>query len=407
MNLGPPVAIYDYRDESGRVLYLKRRYEPEMGAKTFRTFHDTERGWRGGIDPKGGERNRRVLYNLPDLVKASVALLSEGEKCANALTEANLFANAGYAVASTTTYDGAWQPGQKPKWLDTYAPYFTGKQTLIFPDNDAPSLAFAEYAAAVIAPYAFNVRIVHLPDIAEGEDVADFLGKHPVADLEKAIRESKTWTPPGAVFAQPLNRDQLAILTAELLEALVTWVTTFVVVSDFQADILAVWLMRTYIMMAACHTPYLNITGPEKHCGKTLLMDVLRAVACNAQSTSGITPAALIRVVDSYSPTLSLDQMDAAQKGNQELAQAARSILNAGSKRGGQFIKCVGKEFEPQHFNVFGPKCLAGIGSLPATVTDRAIVIETRRKLPSVRVKKFRTKVAERDAAPVKSKLER
>ena len=51
-DLGPPVAIYDYRDENGRALFQKRRYEPEMEGKTFRAFHPTERGWRSASIPK-------------------------------------------------------------------------------------------------------------------------------------------------------------------------------------------------------------------------------------------------------------------------------------------------------------------------------------------------------------------
>lgn len=193
LNLGPPVAIYDYRDESGRVLFQKRRFEPEMGAKTFRTFHETERGWKAGIDPKEGDRNRRVLFNLPDVVKANVILLAEGEKDCLNLLQANLFPSAGYSIACTTSYDGAWKPGQSPKWLDGYNPYFAGKQVFIFPDNDEQGRAYAEHIAQGIAPFAYNVRIVSLPDLPEKGDVSDFLVTHTVADLEKAIRESKTW----------------------------------------------------------------------------------------------------------------------------------------------------------------------------------------------------------------------
>ena len=60
INLGAPKAIYDYRDESRRLLFQKRRYEPATGEKTFRrTFHETEHGLRAGIDRKEGEKSRR------------------------------------------------------------------------------------------------------------------------------------------------------------------------------------------------------------------------------------------------------------------------------------------------------------------------------------------------------------
>jgi hypothetical protein len=61
--LGPVVATYDYRDETGRVLYQKRRYQPEGEGKTFRTYRPDGERWIAGID--GDVPTRRVLYNLP------------------------------------------------------------------------------------------------------------------------------------------------------------------------------------------------------------------------------------------------------------------------------------------------------------------------------------------------------
>lgn len=193
-NLGAPVAIYDYRDENGVVQFQKRRFEPETGAKTFRVFHQENGAWKTGIDPKDGTRTRRLLYHLPDVVKANVVFLSEGEKDADNVTSAGLFEQYGFATAATTTYDGAWQKGQTAKWLDSYAPYFTGKQVIIFADNDEPGKVYAETAAAAVKPYAFAVRVVEFADLPEKSDVSDFLASHSITDLEKRIRETPLWT---------------------------------------------------------------------------------------------------------------------------------------------------------------------------------------------------------------------
>jgi len=159
------------------------------------------------------------------------------------------------------------------------------------------------------------------------------------------------------------------------------------------------------VMPAASHTPYLHITAPEKECGKTLLMDVLAAVAFNPLSASGITPAALIRSVDMFKPTLFLDEMDSGQNGNRELAEAIRGILNAGFKRGGFFIKCGGSDHEVIKYNAFGPKVFAGIGELPGTVASRSIIITMQRKLKTEKVKQFRDDAAAKAAAPIKATL--
>ena len=193
-NLGAPTAVYDYRDENGIVQFQKRRFEPETGAKTFRVFHTENGAWKTGIDPKEGARTRRLLYHLPDVVKANLVFLCEGEKDCDNLMSADLFGKHGFATASTTTFDGAWQKGQTAKWLDSYAPYFTGKQVILFADNDEPGKVYAETAAAAIKPYAFAVRIVEFPDLPEKADVSDFLAAHPAEELEKRVRETPLWT---------------------------------------------------------------------------------------------------------------------------------------------------------------------------------------------------------------------
>jgi hypothetical protein len=192
--LGPPTAIYDYRDENGLSLFQKRRYEPEIGEKTFRVFRQVDGTWKTGIDAKDGERTRRVLYNLPAVVKANIVFLAEGEKDADNLLDANLFAKHAFSIATTTTFDGAWQKGHTAKWLDSYAPYFTGKQVFIFEDNDEPGWIYAETAAASIAKYAYAVRVISFREMPEKSDVSDFLKEHTAAELEQRMVKTPLWS---------------------------------------------------------------------------------------------------------------------------------------------------------------------------------------------------------------------
>ncbi len=60
-----------------------------------------------------------------------------------------------------------------------------------------------------------------------------------------------------------------------------------------------------------------------------------------------------------------------------------------------------GKDFDYEDFAVFGPKAIAGIGTLPDTVADRAIPIELRRRRPSEGVERFRIRKAGPDAVPI------
>jgi len=196
------------------------------------------------------------------------------------------------------------------------------------------------------------------------------------------------------------------MLASELLTTIESWITGYVVVSEAQAKILAVWVLHTYVLDAADITPYLHITAAEKECGKSLLMDVLAAIACNPIRSGGMTAAALVRTVDAHEPTLFLDEMDAAMGGDKEYAEAQRCILNEGFHRGGMFYKCDGKNHDLRAFNVYCCKAFAGIGSLPDTVASRSIMIEMRRKLTTESVMPFRHRAVKAAAAPIKLLLE-
>lgn len=77
-------------------------------------------------------------------------------------------------------------------------------------------------------------------------------------------------------------------------------------------------------------------------------------------------------------PTLLVDEADSFLKGNEEL----RGLLNAGHRRGGQVLRCVGDNHDVRAFTVFAPVVLAGIGQLPATLHDRSVVIPLVRAKP-------------------------
>jgi hypothetical protein len=62
---------------------------------------------------------------------------------------------------------------------------------------------------------------------------------------------------------------------AALLEALAAFVRRYVVLSDEQAAIIALWVIHTHAFDAADATPYLNVFSAEKRSGKTRLLEVL------------------------------------------------------------------------------------------------------------------------------------
>jgi hypothetical protein len=402
---GQCTAVYDYRLADGTTSFQKRRYESPEGGKKFAIFRpDGKAGWLAGLDE--AQKARKVLCNLPDLVTANLALLAEGEKDCDNLNRQNLFSDKPHIhVAATTNCEGAWRQGDSPKWLDSYSPYFAGKHVVIFEDNDDSGRTWATYVATEVSKYAHSVRRISFPDLPEKGDVSDWLLDHSKDELQKLIDAAPVWTPQAVAIQPSMTPETAAIATAQLLDAIRSWILTYVVISEEQATILAVWELHTYVLDASDITPYIHITAPEKESGKSLLMDVLAAVACNPIRSGGMTAAALVRMVDKHHPTVFLDEMDAAMGGDKEFAEAQRGILNEGFKRGGRFFKCDGKDHELRDFDVFSCKCFAGIGKLPDTVTSRSIVIEMRRKLPTEVVARFRQRVVKIEASPLRSSL--
>lgn len=144
-------------------------------------------------------------------------------------------------------------------------------------------------------------------------------------------------------------------------------------------------------------------TNRRTNCGKSRLLEVLELLTRKAWFTGHATPAALGRKIDADSPTLLLDETDQALKTGDEYAAALTGILNNGYRPGMPYTMCVGQgtKIVQKDFNVFCPKAIAGIGSLPDTVADRSVPIRMERQIGH-RAEKFRR----REVLPIADALQ-
>ena len=160
--------------------------------------------------------------------------------------------------------------------------------------------------------------------------------------------------------------------------------------SDVQADAITLWCAHSHAHEAADVSPKLVLKSVQKRSGKTRLATALARLVHRPLYVSGIKPAALLRIVETCCPTLLLDEIDAAMKGDREMAETLRGIINSGFDRAGaRYIMNVpvpGGGYEPRQFSTWAPQLLSGIGALPETVRDRAIEIEMLRKRPEEKV---------------------
>lgn len=150
---GVVTATYNYTDEEGKLLFCVCRFEP----KDFRQkAPDGKGGWIYKLDGV-----RRVLYNLPEVIKADTVFLCEGEKDADTLNA--------MGVVATTNCGGA------KKWDDSYTTTLRSKNVVILPDNDAAGQEHLEVLKKALARPAKSLRIVQMPEGVK--DVTEFVEK--------------------------------------------------------------------------------------------------------------------------------------------------------------------------------------------------------------------------------------
>ncbi len=174
---------------------------------------------------------------------------------------------------------------------------------------------------------------------------------------------------------------------AALLDEIIKTIGTFIICDESVKIAAALWITFTWLIDAVQVAPLAVITAPEKRCGKSQLLNLFHRLSRRPLVASNISPAALFRVMEACGPTLLIDEADSFFKENEEL----RGIVNSGHTRQSAYvIRTVGDDHEPKQFSTWGAKAIAGIGTLPDTVLDRAIILELRRKLPTESAQRLR-----------------
>jgi hypothetical protein len=157
---------YYYKDSAGNLLYkITRRDRITNGIKQK---YFVSESYSNGRWVNGLKNTKRVLYNLPQMLKAINAgdtlYFVEGEKCADALI------NLGFAAVTVAGGVNGWS-----KYAKDFIPYFKDTDTVIIPDNDEPGKSLGKRVCNDIGKIAKRVRYLELPNLCEKEDVADWI----------------------------------------------------------------------------------------------------------------------------------------------------------------------------------------------------------------------------------------
>lgn len=210
-------------------------------------------------------------------------------------------------------------------------------------------------------------------------------------------------------MTQPTNTSEAVpqrVDGAAILDAVHAALTRYVVLpSPEAADGVTLWIAATHAQPAWAHAPRLVIRAPEKQCGKSRLLDIVEAISHDPLITVNASPAAVYRAIGvGDPPTLLVDEADTIfgphADGNEDL----RGLLNAGHQRNRPAIRWNAADMRVEKIPTFAMAALAGIGAMPDTIEDRAVVIRMRRRAPSEEVAPYRHR---RDGPPLRHLAER
>ncbi len=420
-----PDAHWVYRNEAGERLFVVARFDQADGKKIMpisycETATDARRAWQYKAPPEP-----RPLYGLDRLAAnpEKPVLLVEGEKTAEA-------ARVMFADYVAITWQGGAAADGKADWQP-----LSGRKAILWPDADEPGRAAMARIAETLASLGCTVRLVDVPkDWPQGWDLADTLpdgvtvddlatllapaaplvtapdverlaALDPLAydtcrkdeaqrmgvrvatlDAEvKSCRAKNAESKPGIV--DDIEPWPLPVDSAGLLNQIEGMFSRYIVCEPEVRIAATLWVAFTWFIDCVNVAPLAIITAPEKRCGKTQMLDLISKLCRRPMPASSISPAALYRVVERDSPTLLIDEADAFLKTNDEL----RGIINSGHTRTSAYvIRCIGDDQDPKRFSTWGAKVLCGIGTLPETLTDRAVVLELRRKLQTEHIERLR-----------------
>lgn len=182
------VAIYDYCDESGNLLFQVCRLDP----KDFRQRQPDGAGrwnWKtAGV--------RRVLFRLPEIMRAVVhgspIFLCEGEKDVQAMVRSGFDA--------TCNSGGSVDKPDSEKWHDSYTETLRGADVAIIADKDEKGCTHAQIVAGKLHGVAKSVRVLELPDVngKPVKDAADFFAAGGEAAQIIQLADAAPLWPPAA-----------------------------------------------------------------------------------------------------------------------------------------------------------------------------------------------------------------
>lgn len=194
----------------------------------------------------------------------------------------------------------------------------------------------------------------------------------------------------------PPDESASAAAGCDLLDTLRSTLTRYVVFPDqLTADAVTLYVAATHAQPAWEHATRLVIKSPLKRCGKSRLQEVIAETCHRPLRTANCSTAALVRSIDAADPpTVLLDEADTIFRGGKaakdSVAEDLRGFINSGHSRGTPYLRWDVKARRLDECSTFAMAVLGGIGDMPDTIEDRAVIVCMRRRASGETVTQFR-----------------
>ena len=178
----------------------------------------------------------------------------------------------------------------------------------------------------------------------------------------------------GVRFTDPLPWDE-PVSGDTLATSLVRAVKLYVAAPDVIADVIALWILHSWLVDKFTMSPRLAMISPTKGCGKSTVLRLLHRLTRRPKRAGSISPAALFRAVEMLQPTFLLDETEKYIEHGGDL----HALINEGHCKGASVMRVLGDNLELREFSIFGALALARNGNLPDDIEQRSIVVVMQR----------------------------
>jgi hypothetical protein len=157
--------------------------------------------------------------------------------------------------------------------------------------------------------------------------------------------------------------------------------------SDWTGDVVAAWILATYVYPIFQAFPYMRITSASPGSGKSVLGQTIARLSFNGEFMTSPGEAHLFRMAEMSRGVQVWDEMEIENDIEKKKFAGIKGILLNGYRNGGVVPRTEGRNWERvEIFHVYCPRVLIGLSDLPEVVLQRVITITMQKRTAEAEV---------------------